>query len=342
MPIFISPDRTQYPASLDAIICAGLEELTGADMCVSRFPMLPTLALERHIQQRTLFVQVKIGYDAIGDFSQVDREIARFQACKIPMQQAFILCCGQYYPNEEGLLRIKGVKPLENNKSIKYETFLKLEAEWRYSGMQVQRLNDIEELPTWISAQLGELERIEARGKKEIYPKGEPFVPEQADIWQPVVEVSHHDPRYVLCAGLKGFGPKRAQAVLDYIATELPHLGIRFDGVDSEFRTTLYHFLKVLTEADAKGKPVHKISGIGQEGFRELRQLVGLRDGFNLSATNDVDHNGAGYMRGWYGALKCLKELIEEIDETTGKPKYTVKNVFNGLMKQADEFFKGD
>ena len=169
MPIFVDPDELQsnrlWPKEIDASPCEGLEALTGAD-CVIGSPKLPAAvspvkALVSHIKFRSLFFNRKSGYDAIGNFDQVWHEIGRMKDCNIPMQQCFILPIGIFKPNKDGLLRIEGKRPLKNNASIEYLTYLKNEAEWGYSGVQVRRLNDESELALFIQAQIEELERID-------------------------------------------------------------------------------------------------------------------------------------------------------------------------------------
>jgi hypothetical protein len=319
MPIFTEPDRTQYPSSLEHATNPGLETLTGADLAISRFPLsVNESTLNQHIQCRTLFVQVKIGYDILS-FDGLKSSIARMQKCQIPMPQCILLFIGRDWQEDNtDLLRIENSKPFGKTT---YKTFIKLKAKWRARGGIVDWLNDIEQLPMWIEAQQEVLADIENEGKRELYPSRPVPQFEPEDVWQPVTEVPKDDIRYFLCAGMDGFGAKTGNNVIQYIHENLAHL----EGSG-------FYFLKVLTDEDKKGKAIHEVKGWGDKSRERLRLMMSLPKGFNL----DVKEVGITrqYEDGWYAAMKCLKEMIE-----SGHP---VRDAFNSLIKQANEFFGKD
>lgn len=310
MKIFIDPSELSQnslmPQMPNSQSCTGLEELTGCDFVVSNFPLpLNEQTLSGHIQSGALFCQRKSGYDFIGNFEQAHREIARIQANKIPMHQAFILAIGHFKPDDNGLLRITGKRPLENNKSIKYDTFLALEAEYRYSGVNVIRLNDESEIEIWINSQLREYETIKSRDfKKELYPSPQApllFPDNEINILQEIKEIPDTDIRYFLNSGLKGFGQKTANNLVDYVQSNMGHLDSW--GI---------YYIKILTDEDVKGKAIHNISNWGEKSRAKFRQILGLPKGYNLSV-REIELDGEQQFRaGWKMGLLTMRDLIEK------------------------------
>ena len=330
MTIFVDPDELKSSSLLpflpDSRPCPGLEALTGADFAISRLPLaINEKTLPTHIQKRTVFVQRKHGYDVLS-FDALKSSIARMKAAKIPQQQSILLFIGKDWQDDSGLLRVENSKPYGDST---YQTFLKLKAKWRYRGGVVDWLNNPEQLPIWIQAQIETLNDIETEGKREIYPnRPEPnFEPD--DIWQETEEVKKEDIRYFLCAGLFGFGPKLANAVREYANQNTPRLDSW--GV---------YYLKLLTDEDKGSKPVHKVPGWGDKRRTDLRQILGLPSGYNLSANEIETDEGKAFFKGWFAALKSFKEMVDE-----GHKPITA---WQALMKQANEFvnlegfFKGD
>jgi len=300
MFIFIDPSETRsnslFPPSLSTIECPGLEADTGADFVIARLPIPPTETLQLHIDHKSLFCQRKSGYDAIGDFNQIWLEIARFQALKIPMGQCFIIPIGIFYPDSSGYLKIENKRQPANLEKISYLTYLKNEAGWGYSGAQVRRLNNENELEFFIQAQVEEFQRIEDRGNlKEVYSRGTAFVTN--DPFQEVKEID--DWRNLLLSGLKGFGLKTAQSLGDYIDQNLDH--IWHSG---------YWALKILTDQNEKGKAIHDIPGWGEVSRKRLRDILGLPPTVNLSVTHLEDRYD--YEAGWNASIDLFRELVEK------------------------------
>lgn len=301
MFIFTDPselrENSLFPSGVSVIPCPGLEAETGADFVISRIPIDPVSALSLHIQSKSLFCQRKSGYDAIGDFNQIWLEIARFQLLKIPMQQCFILPIGRFYPDDAGLLRVEDKTSIDIHR-ITYLTYLKNEAAWGYSGIQVRRLNDEVELALFIQAQFEELQRIESRGnKKEVVTKGTEWVYD--DPFQEVTEIN--DWRTLLLSGIKGVGIETVKNLIQYFEDNISHIW-----------PSGYHAYSVLTAEDCKGKAIHKISGWGNGKRKALRDLLGLPDGLNLSIEDVTEEKKWDYIKGWYAGLDAFKYLIDE------------------------------
>lgn len=299
MFIFADPSELKsnslFPDGISVLPCPGLEAETGVDFVISKLPISPVSALSLHIKSRSIFCQRKSGYDACN-FDQIWLEIARIQKCHIPINQAFVLPIGIFRPSSDGLLRIDGKRPLENNEKLTYLTYLKQEAEWGYSGVSVRRLNDESELSLFIQAQMDELMRVEGRdNKKEVWTKGSDW--EYTDPWQDVKEID--DWRNLFLSGLKGFGPKTAKNVQVYIQDHIDH--VWENG---------YYVLRILTEENEKGKPKHNIPGWGDEKRKRLREIMGLQKGFNIGL-EEVELPRP-YTAGWTAALDAFKYLVEE------------------------------
>jgi hypothetical protein len=321
MSIFIDPDElkssSKLPGIPDSIDCVGLEALTGADFVISQLPISPVDDLQMHIEDRSIFVQRKSGYDMLS-FDMLKSSIARMIKCGIPQNQCCLLFIGQDWEDDDGLFRVTNHKPYGETT---YKTFIKLKAKWRSRGGIVDWINKPEQLQQWIEAQLEVIEECDQQPRREIYPKRQTpdfeFDNFLTDTWQEIVEVPSDDWRYFLCAGLDGFGPTTAKNLQEYIQNEQPHLW-----------ESGYHALKILSEEDERGKPVHKVKGWGNKSRLKLRNLLALPKGYNLSVTEiglrDLFHDG------WYGALKAFKDLIE--NGLSGQEAWAA------LMKQANIF----
>jgi hypothetical protein len=306
MFIFVDPSELKetslFPNSITVTPCPGLEALTGCDFAIARIPISPVNALDLHLKNKTLFCQRKSGYDALN-FDQLWLEVSRMKQA-IPMQQCFVLFIGKFY-DKDGLLRIEGKRPVSQNEKFQYKTFLKIEAELGYSGVQARRLNDESELMTWIEAQYEELERIEERGnKKEVWIKQPKPFEENEDIWQEVKPIDDEDWRYLFFCGLSGFGPKLAQNVREYIQEHVDHVW-----------ESGYFVLRILTEENEKGKAAHNIPGWGEKSRKKLRRLMGLPDKFNLSV-DDLSTCDSHY-KGWCDALDNFRVMVEERKDKT-------------------------
>ena len=314
--IYIAPDRTSYTSLPEHIISSELEPLTGADVMISDFPIeqFNESTLQAHIQARALFVQIKIGYDVLN-FDGLHNFCSRVQKAQIPKNQAILLRIGNYWKDNNSLLRIKGSQPYGDTTWRDYRRAM-IACELRGVTVFPECLQSMDELPEWIEDYQSIVNKVSNEGKRELYPvrPAPQFQPD--NIWQEMVEVSEDDWRYFLCAGLKGFGVTTANNVKDYLADNLP----RMNG-------TGYYALKVLTDEDEKNKPVHNIKGWGDKSRDKLRVLLQLPPGYNLAVRHKDDFD---YVKGW--------EAFRDEFRTRVSDGENASKVFNELSRMVDEF----
>lgn len=309
MIIFYEPDATKYPQSFLDIAkhCNGLEQLTGADFVIAKLPIPPTNNLKIHIDSKALFVQLKIDYD-ICSFDQLHSSIARMQQCKIPKGQAVLLPIGEYWQDENGLLRVKGQKAFGDTRYTALGTIYDM---WSMRGGIVEPLppKDTDGLMGWIERKWSSIEKIEKEGTRDIYSPSPVFQPD--DIWQEVKEIK--DWRKTLVSGLDNFGSKKANAIFNYIRDETP---------ESEYN--FYFVLSILTDEDTNGKAIHsKVPLWGDASRKDLREKLGLIDGWNLG---ELSYRIAFY-HGWKAFGQEFVRLIAKkkklstqvLNETIGK-----------------------
>lgn len=302
----------------------GLEELTGCDFVVTSFPLpLAENTLQAHIKSGAIFVQRKSGYDFIGNFEQIWYEVARIQACKIPMSQVFILAIGQYKQDDNGSLRITGKRPLANNEKITYKTFNKIKAQLIFSGVTVFDLNDESEIEGWIEAIIETRQDIKDRNsKKEMFIKNEYTLFEEdgePDLLQEVIVIPSDDIRSVSSCGFPDLGPARVRAIFNYAQEQ----GVDRWGI---------HFWKIMTDEDENGKAVHNVKGIGDKLRKQWRLIIGLPDGYNLSVQEIEFNADKAYNRGWRQGLITFRDLLER--------GQSAKEAFQNAMEFKFEFFE--
>lgn len=315
MPIFTEPDRTQYPPSLDTISCAGLEQLTGADMVIAKLPIPPTSNLLLHIKQRSLFVQIKIGYDNLS-FEAIHRFAARVQAQQIPRSQAILLRIGEQWQDENGLWRLRGQS---SNSGTTWSSYRRAMFATGLRGITVypECLTSIDDLPEWIEDCQAIMQKV-ASESKEIYPVSNQFQPD--DIWQSVEEIN--DWRTLFVSGLKGCGSKKVNALFDYVSEHYPFEQVR-----------VYRILCVLTDKDSDGKYIHKIPLWGNSSRDEFRGQLGIPDGWNLS---ELSYRIAFY-QGWQSFGNEFLRLVnkgESPKEIHKKLMDEIKNMMTDLESQ--------
>ena len=326
--IYIAPDRTGYTNLPQHIISPELETLTGADMMISNFPIeqLNESTLQAHIQAKALFVQIKIGYDVLN-FDGLHNFCARVQKARIPKNQAILLRVGDYWKDDDGLLRVRSSKPYGNTSWRDFRRAM-IACELRGVTVSPECLQSMDELPEWIEDYQSIVNKVSNEGKRELYPvRPVPrFQPE--DIWQEMIEVQPNDPRYIMVAGLDKFGEKRAISTFQYIVDNFPHIRVEHDNGKSEYvGIKLYHFWKVLTDEDEKGKAVHNIPGWGNGLRRSFREIIGLDKGKNLSIRGSDDFD---YVKGW--------EAFRDEFRTRVSDGENANKVFNELSRMVDEF----
>jgi hypothetical protein len=94
-------------------------------------------------------------------------------------------------------------------------------------------------------------------------------------------------------------------------------------------KINLYHFWKVLTDEDEKGKAIHNVPGWGNIGRKRFRETIGLLPGYNLSVQHWQDCQ-TGFIKGWYSFADTFIERI--------KAGGNAQEVYGQLIQMADEF----
>ena len=307
MFIYTEPDNTKYPPSLSTISNPGLEQLTGADMCLSPLPFpfpkpVTQDTLQEHIEARALFVQIKVGYDFDPD--RLKNSIARMQQAKIPKGQAVLLPVGKFYGDENDKLRIVGVKQYG---ALSYSAFLTTLDMWGARGGIVEPVwpDSIDDLPQWIERKTKMLETVSNEPVRVQYPNSQKFTNanfEDNDIWQEVIELDATDPRAMLCNMLPGIGTKTVQSIVD---TAQDLLGMQ--AIPS-----LLQLLKVAFDQNEKGKPLNKIPGIGAKGWQNARDNIGLFAGYNLDVREVGERNVNKLLRDiWRDGLEEFERRLK-------------------------------
>lgn len=286
MHIFTEPDRTIYPDNFQSTKCSGLEHLTGADMVISKLPIPPTVNLQAHIDNRALFVQIKIDDDNTS-FEQIHRFVARVQAAKIPKNQAILLRIGKKWFD-----KFQSKEELKYGKTTwqQYRRFM-MSNSLKGITFFPEILSTIDDLPEWITDYSEVISNLES--DKDIYPERGQFVLD--DIWQNVEEIK--DWRRWLVSGLDGCGSKTAQSVMEYAEKTIP-----------KHQFSAYHVLCLMTDEDDKGKPFHKIPGWGDKSRRSFRELLGLTPGWNLG---ELTYHYA-YWQGWQAFGRDFADLVNK------------------------------
>lgn len=262
--LFIVPSEHRttslFPKDISGIEDHDLESMTGADFVISLWPTLPSMDLQSHIEEGSLFVQVKFGGD-ITSFDQIKRSIARMQDQKIPREQALLLAVVQDDEATDGSLGINGGIFAQD---IKYKTWQKVKAKWRARGGSYDQIPHRDCLASWILAQEEAMKDLKEEGSRRfIYSEPSQVVDE--------IKRQNNNPvdnlRYVLRRGI--CGPILVENIIDILrANQLP--------------VNLFHSLDILTSLNAKLKPEYKVPGWGKKSLWDLRRVLGLPQEFNL------------------------------------------------------------
>lgn len=275
MFLFTQSDATKYPPNFQSTSCTGLEQLTGADLCIAKVAIPPTVNLGLHIANHSLFVQIKIDGDNLS-FDAIHRFIARVQAAKIPRSQAILLRIGK-----------KWFDSFEKKDTTKYSettwqayTHMLMANSLRGIAIYPEVLQTVDDLPQWIEDYYQVISKIESEGGRDIYPVRPTFEPD--NIWQDIKEVEGW--RKFLVCGLDDFGSKRALALKDYLQENNPkHL------------RSMFFALSALTDESPDGKAMYNISGIGDVLRKKYREALEILPGWNLGEM--IQFNA--YWQGW-------------------------------------------
>ncbi len=327
--IYFDPDEQHRFTSIEAEPSPGLEGLTGADFLISDLPIEPVENIQWHIENGSLFVQLKFNYDFVTNHEQRHKFPARVQALKIPHWQCVYLFVGDDR-DKEGYFTIGGKNPLNG---ISYRTFMKMKAKARLRGCHVEWIRSEAQLEEWIQVQA---EALEESHKDTIFTKPS-YVWGDGDIWQQVEEVNPQSVVHTLACGLWNLGPKRAQSLVDYL-------------IKHSLPVNLFQALYVLSRIDDKNKFVHKIPRIGTDYQKWVRDLMfrdetlvsdedhKLLEGFNicLETTDNENEFHRGAMSGRSTVSKYFKAEIDA--NKPGKVAWNTALKLSG--KFIDEFYR--
>ena len=311
--------------------CAGLESETGGDFLISALPIDPLSNVKWHTDEaHSIPVNLKVGYDALNNSDQRHKFAARVQ--RLGFKVAFLLGVGSYR-NKDGYLQVGGYK---SNDKVPYTAFQQMKLNEVARGVTWDSIETLEDLPGWIkaAAKMMELPGKNIIFSKSQYPLYEWYDDAVSDPWQSMEEVSPESVQHILACGLPGFGPKRANSVVDYLTR-------------NSYPVCLYTALAVLCQIDEKGKRVHKIPSIGAEYWKRARDWVfrcqtvdGKEDdnklltSLNLCLHTVTDEND--FWRGARSALARFHDLFEKELKATdfGKPR-PAKVAYNNAMQAA-------
>lgn len=310
---FSSPD-------ISILKCRGLEKLTGADFVISSLPVkVQAATLDWHLEDGTIFVQRKSGYDFLS-FDSLKKAISRVQKHDIPPWQFVFLLIGNYQEAKDGRLFVGKSQP---HGQTTYKTYIKLKAKLRTRGASLDWIETEQQLEKWIIAQFETIDEAKLNKKVEIFSKSEKPKEERDHIFQDAIEIGEGDWRYLFLAGVPGVGIKTVNSIREYC--------LQAWGMSCG-----YYALKATTEVGKEGKAVHKIGGWGPKSLKKLRGVIGLPDGFNLFVS-DMEQDkdpGEEFTRGVYAALNSIQKAA-----TDGKGRKG-KDILENVRKAANEFFR--
>ncbi len=326
--IYYDPDESHRFTSIEAEPCPGLEALTGADFLISDLPIEPVENIQWHLDNRSVPVNLKVGYDALNNSDQRHKFAARVQ--KLGFKVAFLLGVGSYR-NKDGFLQVSGYR---SNDKVVYQAFQQMKLNEVARGVMWDSIETLEDLPSWIKAAA---KMLELPGKNVVfskaqYPLHEWYDDKVSDPWQSMEEVSPESVQHILACGLPGFGPKRANSVVDYLTR-------------NSYPVCLYTALAVLCQIDEKGKRVHKIPSIGAEYWKRARdwvfrcQTVDGKEDDNkvVGSLNLCLHSTEDLNEFHRGAKSGIKRLVNyfEAELQAGR---NGKVAFNTALQLSDKF----
>jgi len=202
--VYFDPDESHRFTSIESESCAGLEALTGADFLISDLPIDPIEDIQWHVDNGSMFVQIKSGYDFVLNHEQRHKFAARTQALRISHSRRLYLGVGDYKVDKDGFLICGTYKPLQK---ITWATFTQMQLDAMNRGIHWLTIRDEGELPMFIE-QVSKL--MEAPREVKVFTK-QAYNWDNGDYWQQMEEVSQESMQHILACGLPGFGPKRAR-----------------------------------------------------------------------------------------------------------------------------------
>lgn len=258
---------TRLPPIPGAVVWAGLEALTGADLLLSALdaPASTETLIRKHIAAGALLVQRKSGTDlvhSLGD--RLNSSLARMhEVAPRRVGQHVLLFTGTLTCGPDGQALIDG-----HDAMGKYWACVAALARWGDRGGVVETLPSDALIPQWVEMRLKHLREYAdpAAAVKQVYaPVEMPMDPPAPD--DPLqLPVAVRDGRLVLVQ-LRGIGPKLAERIWEYCGRNLGWA------------------LTLLTD---EGSPEeHKIPGIGLQTIRNIREQFGLPPTLRLHLLSD-------------------------------------------------------
>jgi len=325
MPVvYFDPDESHRFTSIEAESCVGLEALTGADFIISELPIDPVESIQWHVENGSMFCNIKAGYDFFLHHEQRHKFAARTQALGVNNSRRLYLGVGDYTEDRDGNLRCGFYKPLRRVTWLTYEHMLD---DAMNRGLFWRTIKEEGELPAFIErmARLMEQPREVKVYAKQSYQWDDP--------WQMMEEVNQRTVVYTLACGLWNMGPKRAQSLVDYL-------------IKHSLPVNLFQALSVLSQINAKNKFTHKVSGIGTDYQKWIRDLMfsnealesdedyKLLEGFNICLETTDNENE--FHRGARSGLARFHEYFDkELKATDNGKARLAKTAYNNAMKAA-------
>ncbi len=313
--------------------CVGLEGETGGDFLLSALPIDPMSNMQWHLGNRSIVVNLKVGYDALNNSDQRHKFAARVQ--RLGFKVAFLLGVGSYR-NKDGFLQVSGYR---TNDKVSYAAFQQMKLNEVARGVTWDSIETLEDLPTWIkaAAKMMELPGKNVVFSKAQYPLHEWYDDAVSDPWQSMEEVDRQSVIHTLACGLWNLGPKRAQSLVNYL-------------IKHNLPVNLFQALYVLSRIDAKNKFIHKVPLIGTDYQKWIRDLMfrdetlvsdgdyKLLEGFNicLETTDNENEFHRGAMSGRNTVSNFFKAEIDA--NKPGKVAWNTALKLSG--KYIDEFYR--
>lgn len=314
MTLWITPDEAPHLSFLDGIICPGLEALTGADFLLSSLPINPVSNPGWHVENDSIFVNIKRGYDLVVNHDSPKNMAARCQKLGVKPGRMFLLGIGEYR-EVNGMLSVAGYNKPPS--SIPYTTFLTTVTNCLFRGLQWLSLPHSDYIVKVVEMWQEERPSAIVVASKPIYDWTE------GDFWQQVVEPPKDSVESMLACGLPDFGPKKAQATVSLL-------------IEKKMAVNLFNALVVLSTIDEKGKAVFKVPGVGEKTVKDIRRyLFGV--GGKVEAWNNLSLEGGDYQTGLRTALDNFHHLFQD-NLATGIPaKLAYEDAINAIKSGLQE-----
>ena len=290
---------SRLPEIRDAAQSPVLESITGADVMVSplSFPADTELLIKRHVKQGAVLIQFKYLSDLVHSIidERINTALARMIECGARHQyQRVIMGVGFYLPDKRDGKVLTGevLRQRDGKVSMRWRRqepvidYQALATVRRRIGMRggiFLNLTCLDEVPGELCAMERDVRLLARQPVKELLGKDvnfPPDPPEPDDPLQTPVEVK--DGRLVLAA-LKGIGPVKANALWDAIrGWNKQNRPLDRGFAVEDWEPALLQALAWASFYDPDGLGIPKVPGWGKGTRRNVREQLGLEDGFDL------------------------------------------------------------